>query len=203
LIAGKSDPDRLAQLAHRRVRASTRACANQKTAVDVEPFRSAIALLTTIPGVGVPSAEIILAEIDCGMSRFPTAGHLIFWAGLCPESDESAGKRQSTRMRKGALGSRPPLSNLPGAPAAKTPAISRRSFIACAPAAAPKRAIGALAASILTTVYHMLIGGELYHDRGPGYFDRRAKAAQTPRPGNTVAGMTGVLSLFLDVMTPG
>ena len=75
---------------------------DQEVEGKVEPFRAAIALLTTIPGVSVLSAEIILAEIGRDMSRFPTAGHLISWAGLCPKNDESAGKRRSTRMRKGA-----------------------------------------------------------------------------------------------------
>ena len=68
----------------------------------LEPFRAAIALLTTIPGVGDLGACVIVAEIGTDMGRFPTAGHLVSWAGLCPRNDESAGKRRSTRMRKGA-----------------------------------------------------------------------------------------------------
>ena len=75
---------------------------DQEVDADVEPFRAAIALLTTIPGVSELSARIILAEIGHDMSRFPTAAHLISWAGLCPRNDESAGKRRSVRMRKGA-----------------------------------------------------------------------------------------------------
>jgi transposase len=62
---------------------------------DVEPFRAATALLTTIRGVSALSARVILAEIGRDMSRFPTAGHLISWAGLCPKNDQSAGKRRS------------------------------------------------------------------------------------------------------------
>jgi transposase len=212
LIAGESDPDQLAQLAHRRIKASPEALRealrgrvtqrhrfllrlhlqqidaidraveeiDQKVRRRCRAFRGAIALLTTTPGVSVLSAEIILAEIGRDMRRFPTAGHLISWAGLCPKNDESPagqarglkahGKRRSTRMRKGAPGSRPPSSNAPGPCLAKRPAISRPSFTDCAPAA-----------SILTTVYHMLISGELYHDLGPDHFDRRAKARQTSR----------------------
>ena len=48
------------------------------------------------------SGRIILSEIGRDMSQFPTAGHLLSWAGLCPRNDESAGKRRSTRLRKGA-----------------------------------------------------------------------------------------------------
>jgi transposase len=70
--------------------------------VHVEPFRAAVLLLTTIPGVSELSAQVIRAEIGGDMNRFPTAAHLISWAGLCPKNDESAGKRRSNRMRKGA-----------------------------------------------------------------------------------------------------
>lgn len=65
-------------------------------------FRTLIALLCTIPGVSTLAARSILAEIGPDMSRFPTAGHLVSWAGLCPGQNESAGKRKSSRLRKGA-----------------------------------------------------------------------------------------------------
>jgi transposase len=65
-------------------------------------FCSLIALLCTIPGVSELSALTILAEIGTDMGRFPTAGHLVSWAGLCPGQNESAGKRKSSRLRKGA-----------------------------------------------------------------------------------------------------
>ena len=63
-------------------------------------FRSLIILLCSIPGVSTLSATTILAEIGTDMSRFPTAGHLLAWAGLCPGQNESAGKRKSSRLRK-------------------------------------------------------------------------------------------------------
>jgi transposase len=116
-----------------------------------------VQLLTTIPGIDQLSACVILAEIGHDMSRFPTAGHLISWAGLCPKNDESPtgqarglkahGKRRSTRMRKSLpsrrrgerRGSRPLSSNAPRPPPARRPAISRLSFIACEPGAGQKR----------------------------------------------------------------
>ncbi len=61
---------------------------------NVEPFRAAIELLSTIPGISALSAQVLVSEIGIDMSRFPTAGHLISWAGLCPKNDESAGKRR-------------------------------------------------------------------------------------------------------------
>jgi transposase len=68
----------------------------------LEAYREAAARLTTIPGVSALSAAVILAEIGADMGRFPTAAHLVSWAGLCPRNDESAGKRRSTRLRQGA-----------------------------------------------------------------------------------------------------
>src|SRR4051812_40053431 len=66
------------------------------------PFRAAVDLLTSIPGVGALAARVIVAGIGLDMGRFPTAGHLVSWGGLCPGNDESGGKRRPTRLRKGA-----------------------------------------------------------------------------------------------------
>ena len=213
LIAGESEPDQLAQLAHRRIKASPEALRDalrgrvtrhhrfllrlhlqqidaidagieeidQEVDADVEPFRAAIALLTTIPGVSVLSAETILAEIGRDMSRFPTAGHLISWAGLCPKNDESAGKRRSTRMRKGAPWLKTTLVQWAWAASRNKASYLQAQFHRLRARRGAKKAIGALAASILTTAYHMLISGELYHDLGSDHFDRRAKARQTSR----------------------
>jgi transposase len=52
----------------------------------VEPFRAAIELLTTIPGISRLAAQVLVSEIGIDMSRFETAGHLISWAGLCPRN---------------------------------------------------------------------------------------------------------------------
>jgi len=57
--------------------------------------------LQTIPGIGLRTAEVIVAETGGDMSRFPTSGHLASWAGLCPGHNESGGKRKSGRTRHG------------------------------------------------------------------------------------------------------
>jgi transposase len=69
---------------------------------DLDPFRDAVRLLRTVPGIGDLAAQVIVSEIGTDMGRFPTAGHLVSWAGLCPRNDESAGERRSTRLRQGA-----------------------------------------------------------------------------------------------------
>ena len=66
------------------------------------PFRTAVDLIMSIPGIKNLSAHVIISEIGIDMSRFPSDAHLISWAGICPGNDESAGKRRSNRLRKGA-----------------------------------------------------------------------------------------------------
>src|ERR1700736_3945691 len=68
------------------------------------PFRDLIGLVCTIPGVSTLSGTTILSEIGRDMSRFPTAGHLVAWAGLCPGQNESAGKRKPAPPCAGAPG---------------------------------------------------------------------------------------------------
>ncbi len=65
------------------------------------PFEEVLALLQTIPGIKAIAAAAILAEIGPDMSRFPSAGHLASWAGLCPSNKESAGKRMKGPVNRG------------------------------------------------------------------------------------------------------
>ena len=102
-------------------------------------FQSLILLLMTIPGIDVLSARIILSEIGRDMSRFPTAGHLLSWAGLCPRNDESAGKRVPPGCVRVTCGSRPCWSNVPGPPGARKAAISIHNSSAFAGAEARRR----------------------------------------------------------------
>lgn len=73
----------------------------------LRPFRERVEQLVTIPGVSDTVAQVLTAEIGLDMTRFPTSGHLVSWAGLCPRVDESAGKRRSNRCARGLPGSRP------------------------------------------------------------------------------------------------
>ena len=81
------------------------------------------------------------------MSRFPTAGHLISWAGLCPKNDESAGKRRSTRMRKGAPWLKTTLVQCASAAARKKASYLQAQFHRLRARRGAKKAIGAVAAS--------------------------------------------------------
>jgi transposase len=145
------------------------------------PFRAAVDLLTSIPGVGALAARVIVAEIGLDMGRFATAGHLVSWAGLCPRSDESAGKRRSTRLRKGAPWLKTTLVQCAWAASRKKASYLQAQYHRLRGRRGPKKAVCAVAASILTAAYHMLKDGTAYRDLGPDHFDRRAKEVQARR----------------------
>ena len=145
------------------------------------PFRALILLLSSIPGVSVLSATTILAEIGRDMSRFPTAGHLVAWAGLCPGQNESAGKKKSSRLRKGAPWLKTMLVQCAWAAKRKKNSYYLAQFHRLKSRCGPQKAICAVAASILTAVYHMLKNGTPHHDLGADYFDRRSPEAKARR----------------------
>jgi transposase len=137
------------------------------------PFRAAVGLLMTIPGVSETTARVLIAEIGTDMTRFPSAGHLISWAGFCPRLDESAGKPRSTRTRQGAPWLKPTLINAAWAATRKKDHYLRAQFLRIKTRRGAKKAIVAVASSMLTAAYFMLRDGVEYHDLGPDYFTTR------------------------------
>jgi transposase len=115
---------------------------------------------------------VILSEIGHNMSRFPTVGHLISWAGLCPRNDESAGKRRTSRLRKGAPWLKTALVQAAWCATRAKATYLRAQFLRLKSRRGPRKAIMAVAASILTAVYFMLRDGVEYADLGPDHFDR-------------------------------
>lgn len=145
------------------------------------PFHDKAKLLTSIPGVSDITAQVILSEIGLDMSRFATAGHLISWAGLCPRNDESAGKRRSTRLRHGAPWLKTTLVSAAWAAARAKTGYLRAQFLRIKSRRGPKKAIMAVASSILTAAYHMLCNNVAYRDLGSDYFDRQDKSKAATR----------------------
>ncbi|WP_421381024.1 IS110 family transposase (plasmid) [Paraburkholderia sp. DD10] len=142
------------------------------------PIRQHVSLLTTIPGVSELTAQVILAEIGTDMTRFIDAGHLVSWAGMCPRNDESAGKRRSTRVRKGAPWLKTALVTAAWVAVRVAHSYLHARFLRIKARRGAKKAILAVAASILTSAWHMLRDGVEYADLGAAYFSQR-DAGQT------------------------
>ena len=113
-----------------------------------------------------------MAEIGVDMTRFPTAAHLISWAGLCPRNDESAGKRRSTKLRKGAPWLKTLLVQTAWCAARVKGTYLRALFGRLKTRRGPRKAIIAVAAAILTSAYWMLRRGVAYTDLGPDHLHR-------------------------------
>lgn len=143
------------------------------------PFGDQARRLITIPGVGTRTAEVIVAEIGVDMSRFPTAGHLASWAGMCPGNDQSAGKRRSGKARKGDHALRAALCE-----AAWAAARSKDTYLSAQFRHLRRRfgnkgdnkAVFAVGHSILVIAWHLLANNCDYEDLGGDYFARRNHA---------------------------
>jgi transposase len=142
----------------------------------LEPLRESVMRLSAIPGLAALSVAGILAEIGVDMSPFPSEAHLISWAGLCPRSDESAGKRRSTRLRPGAPWLKTLLVQAAWCAVRINGSYFRALFLRLKARRGPKKAIVAVARAILTAVYVMLRRGVAYHDLGPDHFQRTERA---------------------------
>ena len=148
----------------------------------LRPFRQAADLLLTMPGIQSRVAEVLLSEVGPDMERFPTASHLISWAGLCPRMDESAGKKRSTRIRKGAPWLKTTLVQAAWAAVRIKDSYYRALYNSIKNRSGSKqKAIIAVAASMLTAVYYMLKRGEPYKELGAEYRDRRDKTRTAAR----------------------
>ena len=136
------------------------------------PFASANKAVSSLPGFEQRSAQNVLAEIGADMKPFPTAAHLASWAGVCPGNNESAGKRKSGRTTHGNRWLRTALVQSAWAATRKKDSYFQAQYRRLAARRGKKRAIFAVAHSLLTVIYHMLKTGSTYKDLGGDYFDK-------------------------------
>ncbi|MGQ0545049.1 MAG: IS110 family transposase [Betaproteobacteria bacterium] len=148
------------------------AAIEKEVGLGLEPFRHAARLLSTIPGVSDVSAHVIVAEIGIDMARFATPAHLLSWACLCPRNDESAGKRRSTRLRRGGRWLKTTLVQAAWAAVKVKGSYLQAQFHRLRARRGAKKAIIGVAASMLTAAWHMLRKDTPWHDLGAAHFDR-------------------------------
>jgi transposase len=144
------------------------------------PFAEAATRLLSVPGVAKRTVEVVVSEIGVDMSRFPSAGHLASWAGLCPGNHESAGKRKSGRARKGNAALRCALVE-----AAWAASHTKDSYLAAQYRRFKRRfgkkseskALFAVAHTMVVVIWHILAERSTYEDLGSDYFERRGATA--------------------------
>jgi transposase len=149
------------------------AALDEEVASRTAPFEELIQRLDAIPGIGRRGAEDILGEIGFNLSNFPTAGHLASWARLCPASHESAGKRKQISTGHANPWLRAALTQAAQAAARKKASYFQVLYQRLAARRGKKRAIIAVAHSLLVVIYHMVTTGRSYQDLGPYHFALR------------------------------
>jgi len=134
------------------------------------PFAEDRARLMSIPGIQERVSASTLAEIGVNMAVFPSADHLSSWAGLCPGNRQSGGKRKVQHVRKGDRYLKAALVEAAWAAVKKKDNYLAAQYHRIVPRRGKKRAIVAVAHSMLVIAYHLLKEKKVYSDLGPDYF---------------------------------
>lgn len=138
-------------------------------------FTQAIQLLDTIPGVDQRGAELLVAEWGTDMACFGSAKRLAAWSGVAPGNNESGGKQRSGKTRKGNRALRTGLTQLAHAAARSRGTYLSALYHRLAARRGKKRAITAVAHSIVVSAFHILTRNEPYRDLGANYFDKHRR----------------------------
>jgi transposase len=148
---------------------------DERIAEVLRPFvnDATLARLDASPGVNRRTIENVVAEIGVDMTRFPTAGHLCSWAGVCPGNEESAGKRKRAATTHGNHWLRRALGEAGRAAARKKDSYFKAQYHRLAARRGANRAVVAVAHALLVIFYHLLANPELtYQDLGANHFDK-------------------------------
>jgi transposase len=140
---------------------------------EIEPYRSEVELLGSLPGVETRTAEVILAEIGTDMSRFPTAAHLASWAGACPGNNKTGGKSKPSHTRPGDRWLKAALGTAAMGAIRTRQSYANALFRRVAARRGGKRAQTAVAHCLLVAAWHVLATRTPYHDLGGDYFLNR------------------------------
>jgi transposase len=138
-------------------------------------YARAVALVDAVPGIAERGGQAILAEIGVDMRRYPSAGHLTKWAGVAPGNYISAGKRSSGKITPGNPALRKALIQAAHGAIRTKGSYFGALYHRIASRRGKKRALVAVARSLLVVLYHVLLYQEPYRELGGNYFDERQK----------------------------
>jgi transposase len=136
------------------------------------PFEEAVSLIESLPVRLVVAAAVIVSEIGVDRSRFPSEKHISSWAGLSPGNKVSAGKRLSGKTTKGNVYLRAVLCQVAWALVRAKDNYFAALYHRIARRRGKKRALLAVAHSLLVVIYHMLRTKKPYSELGADYFDK-------------------------------
>lgn len=137
----------------------------------LEPYQAQIKLLQTCCGIKDQAAASIIAELGVDMNQFKDASHATAWAGLCPGSNQSAGKIKSSRLRKGNKHLKVVMTQVAWAISRTKDTYLGAKYRALAPRRGKKRAVMAIARKALVICYYMLKGNVAFHELGVDFLD--------------------------------
>jgi transposase len=146
---------------------------DQIIAKRMESYDEAINRIDQIPGIGVQSAQTILAETGLDMTRFRTASNLAAWAGVCPGNNESAGKKKKSKTRKGNPTLKKTLVLCANSAIRTNGTFFRAQYDRLVVRLGKNRAKMAVAHSIIIAIWHMLKNGTDYNELGGDYYNAR------------------------------
>jgi len=128
-------------------------------------------LLDEMPGIGLQSAQRIIAEVGIVMEQFPSADHFASWCGIVPACNESAGKKKNSRIRKGNKFIKETIVECARAAIRNKNSYYYAKYCKISARRGGKRALIAVAHSMLLAIYHILKQKQHFADLGSDYFN--------------------------------
>ena len=132
--------------------------------------------LAEVPGLGVDSAQQIIAEVGATAATFPSPKHLASWMGACPGTEESAGKNYSHRCPKGNRQMRRVLNQAANAAVKAKGTVFAIVYRRLVPRLGHAQAIGAIVHRLCRLIWKILHQGIRYEERGPAVSEDAKKA---------------------------
>jgi transposase len=153
---------------------------DQEIAGLLNEHQNAVQRLAEVPGLGVESAQQIIAEVGAKAATFPRAKNLVSWVGACPGEEESAGVNRSKRSPKGNRHMRRILNQCANAAVRHKGSIFEILYCRLVPRLGHNKTIGAISHRLSTLIWLILHNGVRYEERGPAVSEN-SKRLRTQR----------------------